>query len=46
MRVAEKTGFRHEGSQREMRLWQGEWLDLEHFGMLREEWERLERGQA
>jgi len=41
-RVAEKVGFAYEGSQREMRLWQGEWLDLEHFGILREEWESME----
>jgi RimJ/RimL family protein N-acetyltransferase len=41
MRVAEKIEFLHESCQREMRLWQGEWLDLIHFGMLREEWERI-----
>jgi RimJ/RimL family protein N-acetyltransferase len=44
VRVAEKIGFLHEGSQREMRFWQGEWLDLEHFGILREEWERMRQG--
>lgn len=44
-RVAEKIGFLYEGSQREMRFWQGEWLDLVHFGMLREEWERMRQGQ-
>jgi hypothetical protein len=38
-RVAEKVGFVYEGRQREMRLWQGEWLDLLHFGILREEWQ-------
>ena len=38
-RVAEKIGFVSEGCQREMQFWQGEWLDLLHFGMLREEWE-------
>ena len=45
MRVAEKVGFLHESSQREMRLWQGEWLDLEHFGMLREEWKTKKQRQ-
>lgn len=39
MRVAEKIGFIAEGCQREMQFWQGEWLDLMHYGMLREEWE-------
>ena len=38
IRVAEKVGFAYEGRQREMRQWQGEWLDLLHFGILREEW--------
>jgi len=37
--VAEKVGFVFEGRQREMRHWQGEWLDLLHFGILREEWQ-------
>jgi RimJ/RimL family protein N-acetyltransferase len=39
IRVAEKVGFVYEGRQREMRHWQGEWLDLVHFGILREEWQ-------
>lgn len=39
MSVAEKIGFNSEGCQREMQFWQGEWLDLVHYGMLREEWE-------
>jgi len=39
IRVAEKVGFVYEGRQREMRQWQGEWLDLLHFGILREEWQ-------
>jgi RimJ/RimL family protein N-acetyltransferase len=38
-RAAEKIGFRYEGAQREMQFWQGEWLDLLHYGMLREEGE-------
>ena len=41
MRVAHKLGFVYEGAQREMQLWQGSWLDLVHFGMLRTEWEAL-----
>jgi RimJ/RimL family protein N-acetyltransferase len=28
----------HEGRQREVRQWQGEWLDLVLFGRLQEEW--------
>jgi len=40
IRVAEKVGFISEGRQCEMRLWQGEWLDLHHFGILRDEWSR------
>jgi tRNA (cmo5U34)-methyltransferase len=38
IRVAEKAGFVREGCQREIRQWQGEWLDLVQFGILREEW--------
>ena len=38
--VAEKLGFVPEGSQREARQWNGQWLDLVHFGMLRAEWEQ------
>ena len=38
IRVAEKVGLVYEGRQREVRLWQGEWLDLVLFGILREEW--------
>lgn len=41
MRVAEKVGFIPEGFQRQMQFWDGEWLDLLHYGMLREEWENL-----
>jgi RimJ/RimL family protein N-acetyltransferase len=39
MRSAEKAGFILEGRQREMRLWQDEWLDFMLFGIVREEWE-------
>ena len=38
MRVAEKVGFVLEGAERELMQWQGERLDLVHFGMLRKEW--------
>ena len=41
MWVAEKIGFIPEGSQRHMQFWEGEWLDFMHYGMLREEWEKL-----
>lgn len=40
MRVAEKLGFVREGAERELIQWQGEWLDLVHFGMLRKEWKK------
>jgi len=40
IRVATKLGFVFEGAQREMRQWQGEWLDAVHFGMLRREWQK------
>ncbi len=39
VRVAEKIGFVPEGCQRDMQRWQGQWLDLLHYGLLREEWE-------
>ena len=38
MRVARKLGFVYEGAERELIEWQGEWLDLVHFGLLRREW--------
>jgi RimJ/RimL family protein N-acetyltransferase len=41
MRVAEKIGFIPEGFQRHLQFWEGKWLDLMHYGMLREEWEKL-----
>ena len=40
IRVAERAGFVCEGCQREIRQWQGEWLDLVQFGILREEWQK------
>jgi RimJ/RimL family protein N-acetyltransferase len=39
IRVAEKVGFLYEGCQREMRHWNGEWLDLLPSCTLREEWQ-------
>lgn len=43
IRVAEKVGFFYEGCQCEMRFWEGEWLDLVHFGLIRAEWELMNR---
>jgi RimJ/RimL family protein N-acetyltransferase len=40
IRVGEKLGFVHEGTDREVIYWKGSWLDRLHFGMLRNEWER------
>jgi RimJ/RimL family protein N-acetyltransferase/uncharacterized damage-inducible protein DinB len=37
--VARKLGFTQEGAERELVQWQGEWLTLLHFGLLRREWE-------
>ena len=37
--VAKKLGFIPEGVRREVRRWDGKWLDFVHFGMLRTEWE-------
>ncbi len=39
IRVAEKVEFVYEGRARALRQWQVEWLDLLHFGMLREVWQ-------
>ncbi len=44
IRVGEKLGFLHEGTEREVICWQDAWLDRLHFGMLRKEWVKL-RGQ-
>lgn len=43
MRVAEKVGFLREGTQREVREWEGKFLDRVQYGMLRREWEALRR---
>jgi RimJ/RimL family protein N-acetyltransferase len=40
-RVAERIGFIPEGFERHMQFWEGEWLDLMHYGILREEWENM-----
>lgn len=40
--VAEKVGFIAESIQREVIQWNGQWLDLVHFGILRAEWEEME----
>jgi RimJ/RimL family protein N-acetyltransferase len=39
MRVAEKLGFVPEGAERELIEWQGQRLDLVHYGLLRREWQ-------
>jgi RimJ/RimL family protein N-acetyltransferase len=44
-RVAEKLGLVYEGAERELREWQGQRLDLVHYGLLRREWlARRDRG--
>ena len=42
IRVGEKLGFIHEGTDREVVYWQGVWVDRLHFGILRKEWEKRE----
>ena len=41
VKVAEKVGFVREGTQREVREWEGELLDRVFYGILRREWEAL-----
>lgn len=43
IRVAEKIGFKNEGCEREIREWNGEWLDKLHFGILKTEWQILNK---
>jgi len=43
IRVAEKIGFRNEGCERELRNWNGDWLDKHHYGLLRTEWQTLNK---
>ena len=40
MHLAEKIGFQHEGTERELVEWQGERHDRIRYGMLRMEWEQ------
>jgi RimJ/RimL family protein N-acetyltransferase len=37
-RATEKTGLVYEGTERELREWQGQRLGLVHYGLLRREW--------
>jgi RimJ/RimL family protein N-acetyltransferase len=37
-RAAERLGLVYEGAERELRAWQGQHLDLDHYGLLRWEW--------
>lgn len=39
--LAEKLGFHHEGCERELIQWQGEWHDRIRYGILRDEWKNL-----
>ncbi len=41
VRVAEKVGFKFEGIEREVRFWQGQWLDRLHYGLLISEWREM-----
>lgn len=41
MRVAEKLGYTFEGREREIRQWEGEWIDMVRYGMLRGEWNKI-----
>jgi RimJ/RimL family protein N-acetyltransferase len=43
VRVGEKLGFTHEGTDREVVFWQNKWIDRLHFGLLRKEWDSLRR---
>jgi len=38
MHIALKVGFTCEGAEHDVLEWQGKWLDLVHYGMLRKEW--------
>ncbi len=43
IRVYEKLGFRHEGAAREAIHRDGEWVDRLYMGLLRCEWEEMDR---
>ena len=45
-RVAEKSGFTLEGREREIRFWDGEWIDRLTYGLLREEWDLVKRASC
>lgn len=38
IRLAERLGFQHEGTQREFHYWSGRWVDRLFYGLLRSEW--------
>nr|WP_145952059.1 GNAT family protein [Paludisphaera borealis] len=40
-RVYEKCGYRHEGTARRRIYRDGTWHDMEHYGILREDWDAL-----
>lgn len=40
--VLERLGFSHEGTQREKTIVDGEYVDLEFFGLLRREWKGVD----
>jgi RimJ/RimL family protein N-acetyltransferase len=40
VRVGQKLGFIHEGTDREVVYWKREWLDRLHYGIIRAEWEK------
>ena len=42
-RLALKLGFSHEGTERQARFKNGEFLDVLNFGLLRSEWESLNK---
>lgn len=43
--LAKKLGMKHEGTIRKARLVDGQYYDSINMGILREEWEQVERGQ-
>lgn len=46
MRVAEKLGLQLEGRMRKCRYYNGEYYDSIRMGILREEWEELQKGRG
>jgi RimJ/RimL family protein N-acetyltransferase len=40
--VLERLGFVHEGTQREKEVVDGEYVDLEFYGLLRREWDGVD----